>query len=400
MRNRFRQTCATILAFLLFISVYFHPHMTLAESSEDGMYDTYDNIQVWDQAGSGNGLWSLMTSSAYHNPGLYDREAIVHSETGKQLADAIMFADTFNGTSDPALKEALNAMGLIYEVNTTGGQRWLLFAPQQTDVALLPVVQVFTPASLYGMSMYYRLIQLAAQGDFLLVLLGIENGNLVSLVPEIVNLLAERYPVDLSRVYSVGHSHYGAFAQQLAREYPDRIAGIAQLSGYFGCMNRASQESSIEAWHRMDMPLINFVGYAEMNSPVPMNTDAPSLETIPERYQQLFPMFKADRIKTWQDRLYELGCEVLTYEEIEAAADGTAVEKVLGFPVAHDEIIQSGGLTYYIGDLVNTQGNNHARFVVIDNFPHATSSYELELTWEFLRRFARNTETGACEELY
>ena len=48
MRNRFRQICATILAFLLFISVYFHPHMTLAESSEDGMYDTYDHIPVFD----------------------------------------------------------------------------------------------------------------------------------------------------------------------------------------------------------------------------------------------------------------------------------------------------------------------------------------------------------------
>ena len=274
MRNRFRQTCATLLAILLFISVCFHPRMTLAENSDDGMYDTYDHIQAWDQTGSGNGLWSLMTSSAYHNPGLYDREAIVHSETGKQLADAIVFADTFNGISDPALTEALNAMGLTYEVNTTGGQRWLLFTPQHTDEALLPVVQVFTPASLYGMSMYYRLIQLAAQGDFLLVLLGIENGNLVSLVPEITDLLAERYPADLGRVYSVGHSHYGAFAQQFAREYPNRIAGIAQLSGYFGCMNRASQESSVEAWHQMDMPAIGFVGYAEMNSPVPMNTDA------------------------------------------------------------------------------------------------------------------------------
>ena len=60
-----------ILAFLLFNSACLYPRMTLAESSEDGIYDTYDNIQVWDQASSGNGLWSLMTSSAYHNPGLY-----------------------------------------------------------------------------------------------------------------------------------------------------------------------------------------------------------------------------------------------------------------------------------------------------------------------------------------
>ena len=38
MQNWLRQTGAAILAFLLFISACFHPHITLAESGEDGIY--------------------------------------------------------------------------------------------------------------------------------------------------------------------------------------------------------------------------------------------------------------------------------------------------------------------------------------------------------------------------
>ena len=370
------------------------------ESPEGGTADydenyTYEGIEVWSESHGGNGLWSLMTSTAYHNPGLYQRDRIVHSETGRQLAEAILFAERYSGVSDAALREFLHQKGLAFEVNATGGERWLLFAPHAPKDEQIPVVQVFTPASLYGMSMYYRLIELAAQGEFMLVMLGIESGSKVSLVPQIVDELAGRFPIDEGRIYSVGHSHYGAFAQQLASAYPSRTAGIAQLSGYFGCMNGAS-----EAWRGMDMPVINVIGYAEMNSPVPMNTDAPAIDQIPSRYQQLFPMTKERRIKTWQDRLYELNCEVATTEQMEAASTGSEVERTLGFPVARGATVRAYGMDYYIGDLTNSSGRSHARFAVMDNFPHSASPYELDLTWHFLKRFARDTATGACIERY
>ena len=68
------------------------------ESQEGGTADydenyTYEGIEVWSESHGGNGLWSLMTSTAYHNPGLYQRDRIVHSETGRQLAEAILFAE-------------------------------------------------------------------------------------------------------------------------------------------------------------------------------------------------------------------------------------------------------------------------------------------------------------------
>ena len=356
---------------------------------------TYEGIEVWSESHGGNGLWSLMTSESYHNPALYNRDEIVHSETGRQLAEAIIFSESYQGINDPALPETLSAMGLDFAVNTTDGTQWLLFAPKEPKDSEVPVVQVFTPTSLYGMSMYYKMIEMAGKGEFILVLLGIEDGNKVSLVPEIVDQLAVNYPIDTGRVYSVGHSHYGAFSQQLAERYPEKIAGIAQLSGYFGCMNGAS-----ESWHNMDMPVFGAIGSAEMNSPVPLNTDAPAIEAIPERYQRIFPMSRDDRIKSWQDRLYELNCGEISKDKIEAASDGSDVERVLGFPVTEDQVIRAYGLNYYVGDLTNIDGNHHARFAVIQNFPHSISPYELELTWDFLKRFARDTETGECVELY
>ena len=371
--------------------------------SIDSEYDrnyTYEGIEFWNQSHNNNGLWSLMTLTAFHNPGLYQREKIVHSETGRQLVEAMLFAEQYNGLEDPVLREFFNTKGLSFEVNMIDGERWLLIAPRSPKENMIPVVQVFTPSNLYGMSMYYRLIELSAKGEFMLVILGIENGEKVSLVPEIVDQLAGRYPVDKGRVYSVGHSHYGAFAQQLAVRYPSRIAGIAQLSGYFGRMNRTYQESEVEAWSNMDMPVVNIIGDAEMNSPVPMNTEAPAIDSIPERYQQLFPMSKADRIKTWQDRLYELSCNISSTAEIEAASNGSVVEQRLGFPVSKSVAIRAYGMNYYIGDLTNNNGKRHARFAVMENFPHSISPYELDLTWFFLKRFSRDTVTGKCIELY
>ena len=72
------------------------------ESPEGGTADydenyTYEGIDVWSESHGGNGLWSLMTSTAYHNPGLYQRDRIVHSETGRQLAEAILFAERYSG---------------------------------------------------------------------------------------------------------------------------------------------------------------------------------------------------------------------------------------------------------------------------------------------------------------
>ncbi len=50
-------------------------------------------------------------------------------------------------------------------------------------------------------------------------------------VPEILAELAKRYPIDLKRVYLIGHSMGAGHAMQLAQKDPDRYAAIAALGG-------------------------------------------------------------------------------------------------------------------------------------------------------------------------
>ena len=50
-------------------------------------------------------------------------------------------------------------------------------------------------------------------------------------VPAILDLLAERYPIDRQRVFLVGHSMGAGHAMLLAQQTPERFAGIAAMGG-------------------------------------------------------------------------------------------------------------------------------------------------------------------------
>lgn len=50
-------------------------------------------------------------------------------------------------------------------------------------------------------------------------------------VAEVVDELSKHYPVDKARVFIVGHSMGAAQAMALARQFPDRCAGVAALGG-------------------------------------------------------------------------------------------------------------------------------------------------------------------------
>lgn len=49
----------------------------------------------------------------------------------------------------------------------------------------------------------------------------------------VVDRIADRYSVDRSRVYAIGHSNGGAFALSLACRAPDLMAGVVSVSGMF-----------------------------------------------------------------------------------------------------------------------------------------------------------------------
>ena len=73
-------------------------------------------------------------------------------------------------------------------------------------------------------------------------------------------------------------------------------------------------------------------------------------------------------------------------------------ERKNGVPADHTEVRYVMGHEVYIADVYNNAGKHHLRFATLDNLPHMITPQMAELSWEFLRRFARD-ENGRIVEL-
>ena len=90
-----------------------------------------------------------------------------------------------------------------------------------------------------------------------------------------------------------------------------------------------------------------------------------------------------------------------TVEEIVATKDSPDYTiRMLGIPADKAETIWMNGNEIYIADIKNNAGKYHLRIVGEENMPHNTTPNQQIVSWSWLRRFARDLETGESIELY
>jgi dienelactone hydrolase len=380
-------------------------------------YYNYPSKAVWDTETSekndfASGVIDLAKESKWVGPN-YVFEKTVNSRMGRDMADAAELELKYSDVNDPGLKAHWDNMGLDYTVHEKNGESWISFVPKSAyeQEKQYPVIMCFRPASgrwgVFAQCFYYNLIELAAQDEMIILMFSTEDPDANELYYDILKEAETLYPIDATRVYLTGHSHYGEFALQFMCNHHEIIAGVAQqgdrpgLPLHSGFMPYGiNSQEKLDLMHSIDMPLIDVAGWAEMNQLFPVNTDAPNRDEISEMAKRSNSIIKADRIEAWQNRLYASRCKVNTVEEIENAANGTRAEKMLGFPTAHSETMFVDGVEVYIGDIMNEDGNILLRVASVENLTHTTCRYMQTLTWSFLRRFARDLTTGKVIELY
>ena len=374
-------------------------------------YFTYPEIQRWDKLTNDTNDWNsgvieLAKEEKWVAP-FYDLEKMKHTVTGRDMAEAAFLELSFNTVRDPGLSAFWEQRGLEYTVHDKNGETWLSFLPKcaRENGKRYPVMLCFRPAAdqwgVFAQGFYYHLLEIAAQDELAVLIFSTEDRDRNELFLEILEEACGLYPLDRSRVYVTGHSHYGEFALHFMRNHPERIAGVAQQGDCPGMHVISTAPEDLERMHGLDMPLIDVAGWAEMTRIFPVNTDAPELESFGgSRYATRFPATAEERIKTWQNRLYASRCRVLSREEILAARGGTRAEQMLGFPCDHSETLFVDGLEVYVGDIRNVDGKLHLRMAVVENLTHTTCKFMHTLSWSFLRRFARDQETGEVIELY
>ncbi|WP_402468409.1 hypothetical protein [Isoptericola aurantiacus] len=346
-------------------------------------------------------LFENATASRYAHPDVH-LEHIVHSEAGKRMAEGMALERDFTDATDPGLTAFWEARGVRYACHDTDGQRWVALAPaasRDPQAEPLPVMLVFQEVTyldpfqpVSALSSYVQYGELVAQGQLVVVFFALETPDDNDLGMEIVRQAAEHYPVDLTRLYVTGHSHNGHFCMEFARRHHREVAAAAALGNAYGL---PAPEYSHEAvtvtdekvalMETFDLPVIDIAGYSE--------SDFVGSEVGTQAFD--------DAVDSWSRRARASRLPPLRAEAIAAAkSSDDLVARRLGVPPDRSSVEYRMGGECYIGDFFTTGGAHRLRLVALEHFPHMVAPQMPSLTWDFVRRFARDPQTGAVVELY
>ena len=335
------------------------------------------------------------------NEGIFDRAWYVHSATGRKMAEGLAMEHRFDSVNAPGFAEYWAERGLKFEVHHFRGERWMTMTPMgalehpQKKLPVLLALQEVYPSNEHlavaSMSYFYEAMDIAAQGECIVLFFVLEDPDSNDLALEILKEAEREYPIDPSRVYVTGHSHDGGFARTFAYRHPETVAAVAVMGNGVGLASSketgnpvgGTEDDQLEALSRIKLPIINVGGEREYRTPAPDSAG--------------FPVFA----RGWQRRLAVCRCAPKTMEQIAAAQfSPNVVERRMGVPFDETQVLWMDGFEHYIGDLTNDEGKKWTRMVCIDNSPHTVTASMLTLCWSFLRRFARDLETGEVVELY
>ena len=365
------------------------------------------------------GLWenkcSLtrdQVSKANWSSASFDLDRVIHSETGKKMVEGMILEYQFDSVYDPQFVKYWEDRGLKYESRETKLRRWKAAVPlgalekPEKKLPLLCVMQEVNHANEHlavtGASYFYEYFRIAAQGACILVNFVLEDADGNELLCEILKEAFELYPIDRSRVYLAGHSHNGYYALEFAERHPKLIAAVATFGDTPGLMDTGMvilfTEEKVERLRNLDIPLINLAGYTEPRRHFPISQDGDDYRP----WQGVGPLITFEqRAAGWQRRLRAFNCPMKSFEEIKATKDSPEqAVRMLGIPGDRSETLWLDGFELYIVDIKNNEGKFHLRMVGEENMPHNTTPVQQRLSWSFMRRFARDTETGKTIELF
>lgn len=335
----------------------------------------------------------------------YDQEAEMYSATGRKMAEANVVGARFTDYTDPKLYQFFADMGVALSYHDMEGENWACFAPIGVleSGEQLPVVGFFGETGLFNEAgvagigtMVYDWVQLVAEGKLILAVFAMESADDNDLLMPIMDAAAEMYNGDKRRFYVCGFSHNGNYTQEFGRRHGLRLAAI----GTFGVS--PAQEKNITAEQlaleeTRDLPICLSGGMNEVYGIFPMHSDPPlGKNELVKQFENV-----DERIEGWQKRLKSNNCPVCTAEDILATkASDDIVERKLGIPCDRSFCIQLDGFDHYIAEIRNNEGKYHLCAIGTENCCHQVTPAKVTLTWNFLRRFARDLDTGNIIELF
>ena len=326
----------------------------------------------------------------------FNLEKLIHSPLGKAMADGMRMEYDYRRWDDPKLLAQIAEKGVKLEGHWLHGERYLTATPigNEKKIPLFICMKEVRPCNefhaLTALQFYSHHLELVGMGECILLFFAMESPEDNELLAKIMDEVIGHYPVDTSRIYITGQSHNGYLALDFACRHIDRITAIATLndrhgiaSPYYAHESVPVTDEMVEVFKANELPLINICGQIENVFP----------------HTEPGTKAREQAIDAYRRRLAAFNCPEKTVQEVEAALESKDLaERKNGVPADHTEVRYVMGHEVYIADVYNNAGKHHLRFAALDNLPHMITPQMAELSWEFLRRFARN-ENGRIVEI-
>ena len=350
----------------------------------------------------------------------FDKEGYFNSETFQTICcfQECMIANPDEGSEaalqywwDKGLKKELHHADQI-------GYKWASYLPrsyveERNPRKLYPLLFVLHGSNnpIY-LAESYGYTHIAAREELIVIIPENESSESIDFL---FTYAKEHYPVDLSRVYMVGYSLGGIMATRHALRWPKRFAavgigGMLFASGSIGSYwhhdvewpGESITEEMIAAASKVKLPVCECMGEHEFTNLLPilkdkspfkqqLSIDTASKQPVP--YLDITAKNKLASVNNWR-RI--AGCEPIPEEIVRKAAEHSPdiVTEKLGFPFEKTKVINYEGRSHYVGDCVNNKGEVLARFICIGKSAHWPCAALVEFTWDFIRNFARDVNTG------
>ena len=333
----------------------------------------------------------------------WDFDRHIRSMAGKRQAEGMRLEYECLDPRDSKMNAFFAERGIRYEDHYAGHDWYVTLTPEcafsQRSYKLPLLIVMKEPRTCFpgvmqtAFQFYYDFIELCARGEFMMLFFALEtpkDNNEV--LPGIIEETLRGYPIDPQRVYLTGQSHNGYYALEFYRTHPKLIAAAATLCDPAGLQVGARidyykprAEEIIASFRQYDFPLIDINGNLENSYCKP--------DRSPEKME--------DDVFYFQNRLAAFMLPMRSREEIlvaQTAADYATRRN--GVPADRTEVRYLMGSEVYVSDFQREDGKWYFRYISIENTPHMIMPQMAELSWEFLRRFARDNDTGEVIELY
>jgi len=378
----------------------------------DACIESFDGVDVLNYSGRWASPWRPHAINGASD-GTVNAEWQIHSEFGRKMLERRRFSAMYSSPDDPGAQEYWKRMGLNYNSHYVNDERWVIFTPMSSALEKLPVVVCLSEVNepndhgiIEAFSTFREYCDIAAQGDCVVIFFAMEAPRWNDWICDILKDAETMYPVDLSRVYMTGHSHNGHFTQEFARRHPDVLAAIAPLGNSPGLPTPAVSHEAVSVtdemaarMETMDMPTCILCGCKEVGGMVPINKTAHAFEAGIN--VEGYAASAQGKMDMWNRRLKAMRCPLQSDEALLAAAESpNKAVRELGFPSEKAETVYYDGFEHYIADVKNVDGNNHFRVIAIENMPHMVVPSMHIFAWNYMRRFARDRQTGQVIELF